>query len=99
MVYLEDVNLPAKPACGIDDSYSASGGLAINFGIWQGFMIGLNIPYVLVHPSSWQKIYGIRNWKKLSKWCWNCSKRAHYLPNPSIRLSPITTRTHSINIH
>jgi hypothetical protein len=64
LIYLEDVNLPRKPGK-IEEKYSASGGLAVNFGIWQGFLIALNIPYVLVHPSSWQAVYGIYHWKKL----------------------------------
>jgi hypothetical protein len=63
LIYLEDVNLPRKPGK-IEEKYSASGGLAVNFGIWQGFLIALNIPYVLVHPSSWQAVFGIYRWKQ-----------------------------------
>jgi len=64
LIYLEDVNLPLKPGK-IEDRFSASGGLAVNFGIWQGFLIALNIPYVLVHPNTWQAIFEIRRWKQL----------------------------------
>jgi len=67
LIYLEDVNLPSKPAAGIDDRWSGSGGLAVNFGIWQGFLIALNLPYVLVAPATWQAVFGIHRWKKLQE--------------------------------
>lgn len=65
-VYLEDVNLPQKGALG--NQHSSGSNLLINSGIWQGWLIALNIPYVLVHPLTWQALSGLTRWQaKLKK--------------------------------
>jgi hypothetical protein len=35
----------------------------VNLGIWQGFLMAAGLPYVLVHPATWQTAHQLRNWQ------------------------------------
>ena len=62
IVYLENINLPTGGA-GIDNKYCATGNLLINTGIWQGWLIALDLPVVSIAPITWQAAVGLHRWK------------------------------------
>ncbi len=62
LTYLEDVNLP--PADGLDNRFSSSSNLLINSGIWQGWLMAVGLPVVLVRPQTWQGHHNLYGWKK-----------------------------------
>ncbi len=62
-VYLENINLPTG-ASGVDNQYSAGANLLINSGIWQGWLMVLGLPVVLIRPQTWQALHGLFAWKK-----------------------------------
>lgn len=61
-IYLENINLPTGGA-GIDNKYCAAGNLLINTGIWQGWLIALDLPVVSIAPITWQAAVGLHRWK------------------------------------
>lgn len=67
MVYLEDVNMPQNPAAGIENRFSGASNLLVNLGIWQGWLIALDLPYVLIPPATWQTAVGLFRWKSIQK--------------------------------
>ena len=64
IIYLEDVNMPQNPAAGIENRFSGGSNLMVNLGIWQGWLIALDLPYVLIPPATWQSGAGLHRWKK-----------------------------------
>jgi hypothetical protein len=65
MVYLENINLPQVGAPGVDNRYSAGSNLLINAGIWQGFLIALELPVIQIPPQTWQAAHGLFRWQSL----------------------------------
>ena len=65
MVYLENVNLPQ--AGQLENRFSAGANLLVNLGIWQGFLIALEVPYTMIHPSTWQAAQGLHRWQARQK--------------------------------
>ena len=63
-IYLELIN--AHPGEGIGDVVNNMA-LVQNWGIWQGFCIAAGLPFVLVHPATWQAAYGLRSWQARQK--------------------------------
>jgi len=61
--YIEDINLPQTGA-GIDNQFSGSGNLLVNFGIWQGWLMAVGLEYELIAPATWQAAAGLFKWKK-----------------------------------
>jgi hypothetical protein len=61
--YLEDINIPITGA-GIDNRFSASSNLWVNFGIWQGWLMAAGLAYDLISPATWQAAAGLFQWKK-----------------------------------
>jgi hypothetical protein len=47
-VYLENVNLPQVGAGGLENRFSAGANLLVNSGIWQGWLLTLELPWVLI---------------------------------------------------
>ena len=45
----------AMPKQGVTSSFSFGRG----FGIWQGILVALGIPYHLVEPATWKRHYGL----------------------------------------
>ena len=69
-VYIENVNLPQTGA-GLENKFCGSGNLLVNVGIWQGFLIALDIPFDEIAPATWQAAFGLFQWKKkLEKAAW-----------------------------
>jgi hypothetical protein len=64
MVYLKDVKLSSKPEAGIADKFSGSDNLLVNFGIWQGWLMALELPFALVAPATWQAAYDLFRWRR-----------------------------------
>ena len=62
IVYLENINLPTGGA-GIDNKFCATGNLLINTGIWQGWLIALDLPVISIAPITWQAAVGLHRWK------------------------------------
>lgn len=73
-VYIENVNLPQTGA-GLENKFCGSGNLLVNVGIWQGFLIALDIRYDEIAPQTWQAAVGLHRWKKA--WQGN-----HNMPSP-----------------
>jgi hypothetical protein len=65
IVYLEDINLPQAAPLG--NQFSGGSNLLINSGIWQGWLIALDLPYVLVRPQTWQAAHGLHHWQARQK--------------------------------
>lgn len=63
-IYLELIN--AHPGEGIGHLVNNMA-LVQNWGIWQGFCIAAGLPFVLVHPHTWQAAYGLRSWQAKQK--------------------------------
>ena len=61
-IYLENINLPTGGA-GIDNKFCATGNLLINTGIWQGWLIALDLPVISIAPITWQAAVGLHRWK------------------------------------
>ena len=65
-IYLENINLPTGGA-GIDNRFCATGNLLINTGIWQGWLIALDLPVISIAPITWQAAVGLNRWKSKLK--------------------------------
>ncbi len=65
MVYIENVNLPTTGA-GLDGAgaWAGSGNLLINSGIWQGWLMALDLPFCQIAPATWLAAQGLHHWKK-----------------------------------
>lgn len=63
-IYLELIN--AHPGEGIGHVVNNLA-LVQNWGIWQGFLIAAGVPFVLVHPHTWQAATGLRSWQARQK--------------------------------
>jgi hypothetical protein len=59
-IYLEMIN--AHPGQGLGHVVRNQS-LAVNFGIWQGFLIAAGMDYLRIHPATWQTAHGLRNWQ------------------------------------
>lgn len=68
-IYLEQINV--HPGEGIGNVVRNSA-LVENVGIWKGFLMAAGLPWVLVHPGTWQAGLGLRNWQKLQAKGINC---------------------------
>ncbi len=44
--------------------YSAGSNLLIDSEIWQGWLLALGLPVILVRPQTWQACHGLYTWKK-----------------------------------
>ena len=62
LVYLENINMPPSGE-GIENRWSAGSNLLVNSGIWQGWLMALGLPLVLVPPATWQAAHGLYQWK------------------------------------
>jgi hypothetical protein len=64
-IYIENVNLPTTGA-GLEGAgaWAGSGNLLVNSGIWQGFLIGLGLPFCQIAPATWLAAQGLHHWKK-----------------------------------
>ena len=63
-VYLELINV--HPGEGIGHVVNNMS-LVQNWGIWQGFLYAAGIPFILVHPHTWQAATGLRSWQAKQK--------------------------------
>ena len=61
--YIEDINIPQTGA-GIDNQFSGSGNLLVNYGIWQGWLMAVGLAYEPIAPATWQAVFGLFRWKK-----------------------------------
>src|SRR5208337_4458586 len=66
VVYLEDINLPTT-AEAVENRWSAGSNLLVNSGIWQGWLIALSLPVVMIPPATWQAAVGLFRWQKRQK--------------------------------
>jgi hypothetical protein len=60
-IYLEKVRVFPREEVGF---ITNNQGLLVNSGIWQGWMIALNIPFVELDPATWQVATGLHHWRK-----------------------------------
>lgn len=67
MAYLENINLPQVGAAGIENKFSAGGNLLVNSGIWQGWLMALEIPAILIPPATWQAAHKLYHWQAKRK--------------------------------
>ena len=65
VIYIEDVNLPQTG--NVANQFSGSSNLMVNFGIWQGMCLALDIKPVLVHPNTWQAAFNLHHWQAAQK--------------------------------
>jgi hypothetical protein len=63
-VYIEDVNVYRKPEAGIELKLGVPGNMLINFGIWQGWLMALDIAYSVIPINTWQAAQKLLFWKK-----------------------------------
>jgi len=63
-IYLEMVNPHPGEGLGF---VVRNHSLLVNWGIWQGFLIAAGLPFVLVHPATWQTAHGLRNWQAAAR--------------------------------
>ena len=63
-IYIEAVH--AHPGEGIGHVVNNLA-LVQNWGIWQGFCYAAGLPFVLVHPATWQAATGLRSWQARQK--------------------------------
>ncbi len=54
LAVLESVH--SMPRQGVSSTFT----FGVNFGLWQGILLGTNIPYALITPQKWQKILDIK---------------------------------------
>ncbi len=66
VVYLENINLPST-GDDIDNRWSAGSNLLVNSGIWQGWLMALELPVVLVRPQTWQAAHDLHHWQSRLK--------------------------------
>ena len=59
-VYIELVQTFPQKASGFKNQNQ---GLLVNLGIWQGWCMGLGLPFVLVSPLTWQAAFGLSHWQ------------------------------------
>ena len=62
VVYLEEVRVFPKEEKGF---ITQNQGLLVNSGIWQGWLISLSLPFLQIHPHTWQTPHGLFRWQKL----------------------------------
>ena len=60
-VYLELIQVfPQKESGFIQQGQST----IANWGVWQGFLIAVGLPYDVISPLTWQACYGLTSWAK-----------------------------------
>lgn len=60
IVYIELVN--AHPGEGVGH-VTQTQSLMVNLGIWQGWLMAAGLSYILIHPATWQSVFGLRSWQ------------------------------------
>jgi hypothetical protein len=61
VVYLEEVRTFPREEKGL---ITVNQSLLVNAGIWEGFLIALQVPYLKVPMTTWQAAQGLFQWRK-----------------------------------
>ena len=64
IIYIEMIN--AHPGEGLGHVVRNQA-LIENLGTWKGFCIAAGLPFVLIHPATWQPAHGLRSWQAAQK--------------------------------